>query len=394
VNGLDLVIVGLAVVFALAGLRQGFVVSVVSFAGFLAGALLGLLVVPLALTAVEPGILRTLLALGGVLGCAALVQVLTSLLAGRVKARITWRPARALDAAGGALVSVVAVVMAAWLLGMALARSAVEVPFATLARDSRVLATVDSVLPAAPDQVFSAFGDLLDSTGFPRVFSDLGLEPITPVTAPDPDLLANPEVQRAGGSVVKILGSAPACRRRIEGSGFVYAPGRVMTNAHVVAGVEEPRVYVDGSGRGYRARVVVFDPATDVAVLWVPRLELEPLAFGETVRRGADAVVLGYPGDGALDAAPARVRGTIDAVGEDIYGRTDVTREVLALRATVRAGNSGGPLVGTDGRVVGVVFAASTEDADTGYALSVSAVSAAAAAGRRSGDEVSTGPCA
>lgn len=393
-NGVDLVILGLALVFALAGLRQGFVVSVVSFAGFLAGALLGLLLVPLLLGTVEPGLVRTMLALGGVLGCAAVAQAVTSVLAGRVKARITWRPARTLDALGGALVSVVAVVLAAWLLGAALLRSAVEIPFATAARESRVLATVDSVLPGAPDEVFSAFGDLLDSTGFPRVFSDLALEPVTPVTAPDPDLVGHPAVQRAGASVVKVLGTAAECRRRIEGSAFVYAPERVMTNAHVVAGVEQPRVYVDGSGRGYPARVVVFDPDTDIAVLWVPGLGVDPLAFGGSPRRGTDGVVLGYPGDGALDATAARVRGTVNAAGEDIYGRAGVTREVLALRAAVRAGNSGGPLVGTDGRVLGVVFAASTEDPETGYALSVGAVSGAAAAGRRASEQVSTGGCA
>lgn len=393
-NGVDLVILGLAAVFAIAGLRQGFVVSVVSFAGFLAGALLGLLLVPLLLGTVEPGALRTMLAVGGVLGCAAVVQAVTSVLAGRVKARIVWRPARTLDAVGGALVSVVAVVLAAWLLGTALVRSSVGVPFVTLAQESRVLATVDSVLPGAPDEVFSAFGDLLDSTGFPRVFSDLTLEPVTPVTAPDPDLVGYPAVRAAGASVVKVLGAASACRRRIEGSGFVYAPGRVMTNAHVVAGVDQPRVYVGGSGGGYPARVVVFDPDTDVAVLSVPGLDVDPLAFAGPARRGTDAVVLGYPGDGALDATAARVRGTIDAVGEDIYGDAAVTREVLALRAAVRPGNSGGPLVDTDGRVIGVVFAASTEDPETGYALSVGAVSAAAAEGRRAAEQVPTGPCA
>lgn len=390
----DAVIILLAVVFALAGLRQGFVVSVVSFAGFLAGALLGLLLVPLVLGDAEPSALRGMIAVGAVLGCAALVQALTSLAAGRVKDRITWRPARTVDAVGGAVVSAVAVLLATWLLGTAIIRSTGDSVLSLQARDSRVLAAVDAVVPAAPDEVFSAFGDLLDTTGFPRVFSDLSLERVSPVAPPDADLLVYPGVQRAGESVVKVVGSAPSCRQRIEGSGFVYARDRVMTNAHVVAGVADPRVYVGGSGRGYPARVVVFDPDLDVAVLSVPGLDVAALSFTAPAERGSDAVALGYPGDGALDAAPARVRGTITAMGEDIYGSGSVTREVIALRGSVRPGNSGGPLVDTEGRVLGVVFAASTEDPDTGYALSADTVAEAASAGRAaSTQEVPTGAC-
>jgi S1-C subfamily serine protease len=140
--------------------------------------------------------------------------------------------------------------------------------------------------------------------------------------------------------------------------------------------------------------VVVFDPRTDIAVLYVPGLPLRPLGFGTVPDRGGDVVALGYPNDGPLTASAGRVRGIINAAGEDIYGNATVTRQVIAIRAVVRPGNSGGPLVDVGGQVVGVVFAASVDDPETGYALTVQEVAAAAAAGRTRTAAVSTGPCA
>jgi S1-C subfamily serine protease len=190
------------------------------------------------------------------------------------------------------------------------------------------------------------------------------------------------------------VGEADSCSRRIEGSGFVYAPHHVMTNAHVVSGVDHPEVYVAGQGRAYSATVVVLDTDIDVAVLLVPDLDLPPLDFGPAVPRGTAAAVVGYPGDGPRITSPARVRGTVDAVGQDVYGEGRVVREIYALRVSVHPGSSGGPMVGTDGRVLGVVFAASREDPQTGYALTASQVSAAAAAGLHSVADASTSRCA
>jgi S1-C subfamily serine protease len=293
----------------------------------------------------------------------------------------------------GGLVSAVAVVGVAWLLGSILLRADPAVPLAGDARTSRVLAAVDAVMPGSPDEVFSAFGDLLDTTGFPQVFTDLTKERPAPVAPPDSAVAHLPGVRAAADSTVKIVGNADSCSRRIEGSGFVFAPDRVMTNAHVLAGVTDPQVYVDGTGRGYSARVVAFDPKTDLAVLWVPGLGLSPLACGGPAAAGTDAAVIGYPGDGPLTVVPARVRGTTRAVGQDIYGQGRVVRSVYALRAQVRPGNSGGPLVGTDGRVLGVIFAASRDDPQTGYALTAVQVSSVAADGRSATKSVATGPC-
>ena len=177
-------------------------------------------------------------------------------------------------------------------------------------------------------------------------------------------------VQASRGSIIKVRGIAPSCSRQVEGSGFVYGAQRVMTNAHVVAGVQSPRVVLGASQ--LPARVVLFDPDRDVAVLAVPDLDRPALAFSAPAAPGANAIVAGYPEDGPFSAVPARVRNRQFARGPDIYSQGTVTRDIYAVRAKVLPGNSGGPLLATDGRVYGVVFAAATDDADTGYALTAS----------------------
>jgi len=392
-NALDIIVVLVVASFAIAGVRQGFFVSVVSFAGFAVGGVIGLLLMPHLLGSQAPGKVRALVALGGVLVVATSVQALAGWLAARLRQHLTWRPARRVDAVAGGVVSTVAVLAVAWLLGSILARADSSVPFAVDARDSRLLSAVGSLMPGTPDQVFSTFGNLLDTTGFPQVFTDLTQEHPAPVAAPDSAVARLPAVRAAAASTLKVVGTAPSCSRRIEGSGFVFAPHRVMTNAHVLAGVSDPRVYVDGSGVGYPATVVVFDPRTDVAVLWVPGLDLAPLSFGGPAAAGTDAAAIGYPGDGPLTVSPARVRGTTRAIGQDIYGSGQIVRSIYALRAQVRPGNSGGPLVGVDGRVLGVIFAASRNDPSTGYALTADQVAPAVSAGQSATGAVSTGRC-
>ena len=189
-----------------------------------------------------------------------------------------------------------------------------------------------------------------------------------------------------------MTGDAEACRKRIEGSGFVYAPERVMTNAHVVAGVREPQVEVDGAF--VDAEVVLFDPARDVAVLAVEGLDAQPLVpAAEEAEREQSAIVLGYPQDGPFRADAARVIRSQDARGKDIYQQADVVREIYSVRGLVRQGNSGGPLVDIDGQVLGVVFAAAADDQTIGYVLTWDEVAGAAEQAIGSSRRVSTGDC-
>ena len=193
--------------------------------------------------------------------------------------------------------------------------------------------------------------------------------------------------------MLKITGVAESCARRIEGSGFVYARDRVMTNAHVVAGVDRPRVQVGSEQRA--ATVVLYDPRRDVAVLRVPGLGLRPLPFADRpAESGDDAIVVGYPEDGPFFVGPARVRDRLEIRGPDIYDDRTVTREVYAILGDVRSGNSGGPLLAPDGSVYGVIFAAAVDQQRTGFALTAAEVAGAARIGGTAATKVSTGDCA
>jgi len=258
-------------------------------------------------------------------------------------------------------------------------------------RDSRVLGAVDDALPGGADRVLSAFNSLVDSSRFPRYLEPFTAEHITPVRTPSAGILREAPVRAAQSSVVKIIGAAASCGRTLEGSGFVYTDGRVMTNAHVVAGVDHPIVLAGGSQ--FRATVVYYDPEVDVAVLLVPGLHIPALDFGSAAQTGDAAAVLGFPENGPYDQEPARVRDRQTLRSPDIYGDNTVERDTYSVYSQVRPGNSGGPLVNSSGDVIGVIFAASLTDSSTGYALTAPQVGSAAAAGATSSRETDTGSC-
>jgi S1-C subfamily serine protease len=260
-------------------------------------------------------------------------------------------------------------------------------------RSSSVLGAVDRAMPDQARGLFSSFRVLLDENGLPRVFTGLSAEPIRPVEPPSGTAAATPAVRVAASSIVKVHGNARACERSVDGSGFVYAPHRVLTNAHVVAGVRNPTVQIGGEGRRYDADTVLYDPRRDIAVLAVPELEARPLQFAGPARRGDEAVVAGFPHGGPYRAEPVRVREVLDARGHDIYGGASVTREVISLFGSVQPGNSGGPLLSPEGTVYGMVFAKSLDDAETGYALTVDEIRSAARAGLSASGDVRTAGC-
>ena len=191
------------------------------------------------------------------------------------------------------------------------------------------------------------------------------------------------------------MGTATSCGKVLEGSGFVFGERRVMTNAHVVGGVEEPTVQIGGEGPKYNATVVLYDWKRDIAVLDVPGLEARPLRFtAKEAARGDSAIVAGFPENGSYDVRSARLRGRITANGPDIYHRGTVRRDVYSLYATVRQGNSGGPLLTPEGRVYGVVFAKSLDDPETGYALTTDEIRDDIAKGRTADAQVDSDSCA
>ena len=388
---LDLILLGAAALFALSGYRQGFVVGVLSFVGFLGGGVLGANFAPS--VADQPpfdGLPRTTVALLTVFLAATLGQVLTTLVGHLVRNKILWKPARTVDAIAGAGVSVVSFLLVAWLVGTAVS-NAPSTQLTSQVRRSAVLAYVDKAVPGGTKSLVAGLRKLLDNGEFPAVFGDLVPTRVRAVDPPDARLAQSEVVTASRSRIFKITGVASSCSKRIEGTGFLFAQDRVMTNAHVVAGVSKPNVEIDHVQ--HRATVVLYDPDRDIAVLAVPGLKLTPLAFGGVAKTGDNAIVIGYPQDGPYRADAARVRGTQNAKGPNIYQNKTVVREIYALRTRVRPGNSGGPLVDTKGSVYGVIFAAAADDPQTGYALTAKEVAPDAAAGRTLTSEVSTRGC-
>ncbi|WP_175408560.1 MarP family serine protease [Streptomyces sp. TRM64462] len=396
-NVLDILLLVAAVWFAIVGYRQGFVVGILSVIGFLGGGLVAVYLLPLVwgpLTGdAEVSTTAAIVAVAVVLIFASVGQTLTTHWGNKLRRHITWSPARALDATGGALVNVVAMLLVAWLIGSALARTAV--PFSKEVRNSKVLLGVEAVMPAQSSNLFTDFQSVLAKNGFPQVFSPFANEPITEVRPPDPALANSPVAARAKQSIVKVVGTARSCGKVLEGTGFVFGERRVMTNAHVVGGVDEPTVQIGGEGKLYDATVVLYDWQRDIAVLDVPDLKAPVLQFTESDARSGDgAIVAGFPENGAYDVRSARVRGRINANGPDIYHRGEVRRDVYSLFATVRQGNSGGPLLTEDGKVYGVIFARSLDDANTGYALTVDEIREDITLGLSANQQVDSQGCA
>ncbi|MEV6207453.1 MarP family serine protease [Kitasatospora sp. NPDC051914] len=392
-NVLDLLLIAAAAGFAVTGYRQGFVVGVLSVLGFLGGGLIAVQLLPLLLRRLGPGTTASVVAVVVVIVLAAVGQAITTHYGWKLRGRIGRRRAKTLDAIGGSVVNVISMLLVAWLIGSALAGTSLPT-VSKQVRTSKVLSTVQDVLPADAPNWFSDFSKELARNGFPQVFNPFEHEPITEVEAPDPALAGSDAVRRAQQSLVKVVGTAPSCGKTLEGSGFVFAPHRVMTNAHVVGGVDEPTVQIGGTGRVYDATVVRYDWQRDIAVLDVPKLNAPALPFAGDARTNDSAIVAGFPENGAFNVQPARIRGRIQANGPDIYHRGQVVRDVYSVRSLVRQGNSGGPLLTPNGEVYGVVFAKSLDSADTGYVLTAAEVRQDAAEGASATARVDTEGCA
>ncbi len=385
--------IGALIVFALVGWRQGFVTGALSFLGFLGGGLLAVLWLPdLVERFMSSGIARIITVAVGVLVSALVGQALLSMLGRRLRGSITWRPVRFVDSAGGAALNVLALALVAWVIASVVA----YLPRSEVTRQvnaSIVLGTMDSLLPDVARSAFDGLGDVVSSTAAPRVFAGLAYLPGDDVDAPAPQA-AQAAVEVIRDSAVRITGTAPSCDSIVSGSGFAVGPELIVTNAHVVAGVDELLVRVRPGQTSSRATVVYFDPDKDVAVIRTRGLQARPARLarsGLEVNQGA--VVAGFPRGERFVAESARVRARVDARGESIYGRSGVQRDVYVLRASVEQGNSGGPLTDELGDVQGMVFASGLEEQETAYALTADEIRAALDALGTADRAVSTGSC-
>jgi len=389
-NLLDWLLVVLVLAYALSGYWQGFVTGAFATAGLLLGGLFGVWLAPIALGDATPSLLVSLGALFIVILSASLGQALLQYIGAQIRDRITWQPIRALDAVGGAALSAAAVLLVAWALGVAVSGTRIGA-ITPLVRSSTVLSEVDQVLPASAGGVLQAFNNVVGTSFFPRYLEPFAPERIVEVGPGPRRLLKDPDVVNAADSVLKVRGSN-SCGRGVEGSGFLYAPGHLMTNAHVVAGVQHPEVLLGDSS--VPAEVVYYNPDIDVAVLKFDSGDTPTLHFDQGAGPRDGVAILGYPQDGPYDVEAGRIRSEQRLRSPNIYGDGTVIRQVFSLRGLVRPGNSGGPIVSSAGDVVGVVFAASVTDQQTGYALTAGQVSRSAALGLDGDAEVSTGDCA
>lgn len=367
-NWVDVVLLVLVAISGVHGLRLGAAMQVLSFGGFWLGLFIGALITPPIARHFHGTVSKTVIAAVIVFGMAGLLGGLGRILGAQSSGFLQRLRLGQVDSAAGAVVAVFATLLVAWLLSSMLSTSRYT-GLADAVDHSRIVRAMDSVLPPLPG-VFSRVESFLANEGFPVVFTGLPPQTAGPVPLP-----GNAQIRAAllagEPSTVQIAGTG--CGVVQEGTGFVVAPGYVVTNAHVVAGIARPMV-IDSSGR-HDAYPMVFDPELDLSILWTPGLDDPAIAIDpDVVARGASGVVMGYPEGGPFRYGAAGVEASFNANGLDIYGRNQTTRLVYQLAAEILPGNSGGPMVAPNGQVIGVVFARSTTSSGIGYALATPAV--------------------
>jgi S1-C subfamily serine protease len=359
---LDLILVVVVLAAAFRGFRRGAAVQILSYGGVLGGLALGVVLVLVLCPHVRGEHAKTVTALVLLLVPAAVLAAAGRQLGAGLWSRLRRARFGGLDAAGGAMTAAAGALVVVWLLASILVNSQFSL-VANQIDGSGIVRAVTDVMPPIPTAL-APVERFLSDEGL-QLVADGFIQLAGPVPYPSA-VEVREGTARAAPSTVKVI--AVGCGEVQEGSGFVVAPGLVVTNAHVVAGTQSIRVE-DPVGF-HLAAVELFDPEFDLAVLRVHGLRERPLTiYPGTVGRATKAVVLGYPEGGPLAADPAGVRSEILATGLDIYGENSTVREVYQIQALVRPGNSGGPLVEPDGVVIGVVFSRSPTDDDLGYAL-------------------------
>jgi Trypsin-like peptidase domain/Colicin V production protein len=381
VTALDWIIVAFTGLMAIWGYAQGLIVGALSLIGFAAGAFLGSRLGPLLLEEGSESPYAPLVALIGALMIGGILASGLELLGFHLRHRLGERLGVLDGVAGAVLVACVGLGIV-WIAGAV----ALQTPGARELREpiqrSAILRQLNERLPPS--------GSILQALARFDPFPEID-GPRPNVAPPDSRIARDPDVQRAGRSVVRVLGTA--CGLGVQGSGWVAGDGIVVTNAHVVAGQDDTDVQVQGEGARLDTEAVWFDSRNDLALLRVPALADAPrLRLDPGAAEGASAAILGFPEDGPYDVRPGRLGHTATVVTQDAYGRGPVRRSITSLRGLVRQGNSGGPMVGEDGRVVTTIFAATVSDGGrSGFGVPVPVVRDALS---QAAGPVDTGPCA
>ena len=379
-TAVDWIIIGFVALMALWGYGQGLVISGLSLAGFAGGALAGSRLAPLLLEQGSSSPYAPLFSLVSALMVGGLAAIVFEAVGVGIRRRLSFPGADVVDGAGGAMLVAAIGLGLVWIIGAV----ALQTPGARQYREdiqrSAILQKLNEALPPS--------GPLLNALArvdpFPRITG-----PEADVPPPNRRILRDRDVQAARNSVVRVLGTA--CGLAVQGSGWVAAPGVVVTNAHVVAGEDDTTVKLDG-GSELDAAATVFDPHNDIAVLRVGGLDAPPLELRMQGPVGEQVAILGYPKNGPYRAEPGRLGDTRTVISQDAYGNGPVRRRIASLRGRIRSGNSGGPAVDETGGVVATLFAATTSGSPGGFGVPPGIVRAALR--KAGGGTVDTGPCA
>jgi S1-C subfamily serine protease len=377
-TALDWIIVAFILLMAIWGYLQGLVVSALSLGGFAVGAFAGSRLAPLLLQQGSSSPYAPLFSLVTALMVGGLAAVIFEAMGESIRRRMHFPLAGTVDGVGGAVLVAALGLGLVWIAGTVVLQTPGARKFRKDIQRSAILSRLNETLPPS--------GPILNALSradpFPRIRG-----PQADVPAPTGRILRDPDVRRAKAGVVRVLGTA--CGLAVQGSGWVAAPGVVVTNAHVVAGEDDTTVEADGGGQ-LDAQAIRFDPHNDVAVLRVDGLEAPALPRHLRPRQGEPVAILGYPENGPYRAVAGRLGPTRTVISQDAYGRGPIRRRMTSLRGRIRSGNSGGPVVDDAGGVVATVFAATTRGPRGGFGIPVGIVSSALSAAGRPAD---TGPC-
>jgi S1-C subfamily serine protease len=388
---LDLILIAFAVFILVTGWRRGLFVSALSLVGLVFGAWLGKTLIDVvngastATSLTRTGLSAATLFIGIGIGSA-----IGGFIGRRLRNIFSWSPIRALDNVSGATLSLIAWFVVFWLLATTLLAAPVS-SFTNTVSQSKVLNFLEQYMPMSIRDGVESVRIYVSDSGLPEGIANVLLAPS--VEPPDTTSIDAPAVLAALDSVVKVEGTAQECSTRLSGSGFVIGPDLIMTNAHVLAGVDNPTLRVKGKGKAFEGVVIYFDPARDIAVIKTKDFPSVALRISEPLTRADTAVVVGFPGGGPLTLIPARVRSVSVSNGTDIYGKKPVTREIYAISADIKHGDSGAPMFALDGTVAGLVFASSATDAETGYALTAKEFMAGIEIASAATQAVDTGKC-
>jgi S1-C subfamily serine protease len=386
VTKLDWIILAFAVILAMFGFRQGLIVGALSFAGFAAGAFIGTRLGPLLLPQGSSSPYAPAFGLAGALLGGAIFATGLEGLGFMLRRTLVIPGLGLLDGVLGAALGAALALGIVWIIAAVAAQTPGQSGLRMDIQRSAILSKLNELLPPS-GPILNALARL---DPLPSITG-----PSPNVAAPEPQIARDPGVRRASRSVVRVLGTA--CGLAIEGSGWVAAPGLVVTNAHVVAGEQDTSVQVAGQPPGLPAQAVVFDPNDDIAVLRVAELQEPSLGLDAGAPAGTPGAILGYPENGPFEVRPGRIGRTQEVLTQNAYGQGPVQRLLTPLRGEVRPGNSGGPMVDAGGRVLSTIFAATVGGGTPGgYGVADETVASilATARARASGNAVvGTGPC-